>query len=227
MAIKRVQVARFTDLHGGPWQIEITDRGRLAAALGEPLLIAFCRCFVHADRINSLSCFFVLSIKVLGEKSVAHERNLQTMFWFVAGTLLELRRAVQDLEKELKAASLMSPRLKGWRTLRELQTWTRGKLLWRVRNKIAYHADSDEIRAGLKVLLASRDRWLLIRGDDNRMVSAQVPFGTEPLLKGLRISKRDMLNFIRGAAKRQLRIPSALQDLFKTILQRRGLDIGH
>ena len=226
MEIKRVQVARFTDLLGGQWQIEVTDRGRIAAALGEPLLIAFCRCFVHADRINSLSCFFVLSIKVLGEKSVAHERNLQTMFWFVAGTLLELRRAVQDLEKELKAAGLMSPRLKGWRIFRELQTWAGGKLLWRLRNKISFHADPDEIQAGLRDLLASRDRWLLIKGDDRRMLSAQVPFGTEPLLRGLSISKRDILNFIRGVAKRQLQIPSALQDLFKTILQRRGLDIG-
>jgi hypothetical protein len=55
------------------------------------------------------------------------------------------------------------------------------------------------------------------------MTTTQVAFGLEPLLKGLNISRRDMHFLIKGAARRQLRIPTALQEVFLAILDQKGL----
>ena len=221
MRRRRAQVGLYTREPNRPWQIEITDSARLESALGTPLLMAFCRCFVHADRINSLTSFGALSNRGYPPHSVAHQRNLQTMFWFTAGTLLELRRALPDLESALVGAGVMSPRLPGWRVFRELKAWSKGPLLWKLRNKMVFHVDAGDVKAGVQSLLRSGDPWVYLTGDNDQMLTSQVQLGTEALWHGLKISQRDMSNLIRGAAKHQMRVPSALQILFSAVLRRR------
>lgn len=225
MARKRRTVGIQRALPGGPWEIEITDRKLLVSSLGEPLVVAFCRCFVHADRLTALSSFGGLSANAHGENSVAHDRNRQTMFWFVTGTFLEFQPAINGLTGELRRAGLLTPRLRGWGALKELQGWSRGALLRRLRNNAAFHVDEPAIRAGVIGLAAGRERWILARGDDRRMLTAQIPFGMEALLKGLSITRADMHNLIRGAAKRQRRVPGALQGMFLAALRRKGLTL--
>ncbi len=225
MARKRLTVGTFRTLPGGPWEIEITDRRLLVSTLGDSLIVAFCRCFVHADRLTALTSFGALSVNAHGENSVAHERNLQTMFWFVTGTFLELQPAINGLTRELRRAGLLTPRLRGWAALKEVQGWSRGPLLRRLRNKVVFHVDEPEVRAGVMALAAGKERWLLARGDDRRMMTAQIPFGMEALLKGLTISRADAHNFIRSAAKRQRRVPAALQEMFLAVLRRKGLTL--
>jgi len=147
------------------------------------------------------------------------------MFWFVTGTFLEFQPAINGLTGELRRAGLLTPRLRGWTALKQLQGWSRGPLLRRLRNKVAFHVDEPEIRAGVIGLVAGRERWILARGDDRRMMTAQIPFGMEALLKGLSITRADMHNLIRGAAKRQRRVPDALQDMFLAVLRRKGLTL--
>lgn len=223
MRRQRAAVGRLTGSPTARWEIEITDRARLESALGAPLLAAFCRCFVHADRINSLTSFGALSNRAYSPDSVSHQRNLQTMFWFVAGTLLELRRALPDLEAALLSTGLMSPRLPGWRVFRELKAWSKGALLWKLRNKMAFHVDAGDVKAGVQSLLIRRDRWVYLTGDSPQILNTQVHLGTEALWHGLKISHRDMNNLIRGAQKHQMRVPSALQDLFSASLRRKGV----
>ena len=41
----------------GKWKIELRNFQQLDAALGRDVLTAFCRCFVHVNRLNStISC---------------------------------------------------------------------------------------------------------------------------------------------------------------------------
>jgi hypothetical protein len=82
--------------------------------------------------------------------------------------------------------------------------------------------DEGDVRAGLRDLTSSGHAWILVRGDDKRMATTQIPFGYEPLFRGLKVSRRDMRDLMRGTAKRQ-KVPSNLQDLFQTILSRKGL----
>lgn len=223
---KKAVVGAYRELTGGSWETVITDRHALASALGEPLLGSFCASFIHADRLISLSSFVGLSVNHYGQHSAALERNLQTMFWFNAGVLLELRRAIIDLDSELRAVGIRPSTLKGWRELRELRGWKEGRLLWHLRNKIGFHVDQKEVRKGVRALLAEKERWVLARGDDARLATAYVPFGLEPLMRGLAITKKEMRAFIRQAAKRQLHIPGALRNVFMAALRRKGLLVG-
>jgi hypothetical protein len=208
---------------GGKWEVEITDRPLLVATLGEPLVVAFCRCFVHGDRLAALSSLVVGTIGDTRRLSVATKRNLDTIFWYSTGTLLELQKALADLARELHAAGLTTVRLKGWPVLRELSSWSQSKLLRHLRNKIAFHVDTAEIRAGLRAPVPAGEPWLLAHGDDVSMHDAHVPFGTHPLLVGLQIRRQDMGPLIKGVVERQRRIPLALHDAFLTVLRRKGL----
>jgi hypothetical protein len=207
------------------WEVEITDRPLLVATLGEPLVVAFCRCFVHGDRLSALRSLVVGTIGNTRKLSVATKRNLDTIFWYSAGTLLELQKSLADLDRELHQAGLTTVRLKGWPALRELSSWSRSKLLRRLRNKVAFHVDAAEIRAGLRAPIPAGEPWLLAQGDDASMHKAHVPFGTHPLLVGLQIRRQDMGPLIRGVVERQRRIPLALHDAFLAVLRRKGLVI--
>src|SRR5262245_35969143 len=78
------------------WKIELRNFKQLDEALGRDVLNAFCRCFVHADRLTStISCIFA-SEKLYTRESVGFERDLHTMVWFTIGTLRELALAIKD-----------------------------------------------------------------------------------------------------------------------------------
>ena len=89
--------ARGTDR----WSIEVRDFPKFLDALGPDVVGAFARCFVHADRLVSLTSFAYHSLKQYPEDSPAFGRNLQTMVWFVVGTLRELALAIRDLRSAL------------------------------------------------------------------------------------------------------------------------------
>jgi hypothetical protein len=224
--VKKTVVARYHELPAGGWEIVISDRRTLVSVLGEQLMGCFCAAFIQADRLNALSSFVLLSDEHHGQDSRAHERNLHAMLWFNAGVLLEFRRAVQDLDRELQAKGINPSTLSGWRVLRQVRDWKQGQLLWRLRNKIGFHADQKEIRKGLRALLPEREPWVMVRGDDARVATSYVPFGLQPLMRGLAITKREMRGFIRQAAKRQLEVPPAVQNVFMATLRRKRLSVA-
>jgi len=47
--------------------LELTDVAALIDRIGERVMVAFCRCLVHVDRLNSLLDFVQMSIDVHGE----------------------------------------------------------------------------------------------------------------------------------------------------------------
>jgi hypothetical protein len=224
MARKKLIVGTSRTAANGNWVIEIDDPATLVTGLGEPLVAAFCQCFIHVDRISALTAFGALSDRMYGHGTVAHERNLHAMFWYVAGTLFELQHAIGALRSALGSAGLFNPRMKGWRGIGELHSWSKTPLLKRLRNKLAYHVDRPEIIAGLREVVTSGKPWILARGDDNRMETTQIPMGYEPLLRGLKVNGKDMRELVRGVARRQ-RVPGSFQLLFLAVLSKRGLGL--
>src|SRR2546428_5042060 len=82
---------------GSKWKIRLKDVGAFREQLGPDVLNAFCRCFVHVDRLQALNSFAFVSEKYHGPHSVAFGRNLNTMVWFTVGTLRELASTIRDL----------------------------------------------------------------------------------------------------------------------------------
>ena len=161
----------------GGWEVEITDRPLLVRTLGEGLLVAFCRCFIHGDRLAALTSLGKGTCSADGVRTVAGERDLDALLWFACGTLRELTKAVADVERELRAGGVEATPLRGWTVLRELSSWSKRGLLRHVRNKIGFHVDPNMIRAGLTAESPEAEPWLLAHGDRPSMADAHTPFG--------------------------------------------------
>jgi len=106
--------AELVQQEGGKWKIELKQFAAFREQLGSDVVNAFCRCFVHADRLQSLISFTYASEQLHGRESVAFTRNLHTMVWFTVGTLRELATAIRDLRAALKKRGLLDVTAEPW-----------------------------------------------------------------------------------------------------------------
>ena len=106
---------------GDQWEIELRNPQDFDNRVGRDVLNAFCRCFVHVDRLNSMVSCMHTSQCHHGRDSVAYARDLDTLAWFTVGTLRELARAIRKLRSALAQRSLLDPESDPWLTLRKLE----------------------------------------------------------------------------------------------------------
>jgi hypothetical protein len=134
------------------WSIETPPVAELERLLGVPLLIELCRLSVAADRLLSLGDFGLFNDQQRKEGlEILHDRNLQTMFWLVCGTLHEAIDAITEMEM-LGIEGLLASfdDRKPWIELRTFAArWNDDPIYQKVRNKIAFHLDRSAIRKGL------------------------------------------------------------------------------
>jgi len=209
----------------GAWRFEITDLAAVRTAMGDDLLAAFCQCFVHADRLTALTDFGSMSGQRHGETSVAHARNLQTMFWLVAGTLRELGLAVRYLRSQLAKRQLLGNLGDAWQTVRQIEQWEDDPQRRDLRNKLGFHVDADVIRRGLHELVGTGGTVVVAAGDGQKVYRTHLPFGLDAAFRGLEIPESEVEPLIRSTADHQL-VPKALYDLFTTVLGQSGVSHG-
>src|SRR6266540_1638921 len=147
-------------LPDGPWAFETRDLDAVARALGEDVLVALQRCFVWADRLQSLLSFGYHEKEP--KRSMAHERNLHFTAWTGGGILFEAAEAVNDLNTAGVAALLQDPT--DWRKLlRMARRWRKNRLLVRVRQNLAFHVDRKLMRLGTDMLLKGLGKTTSLR----------------------------------------------------------------
>src|SRR5207244_3559242 len=126
---------------------------------------AFCRCFAHADRLQSLIGLALLSEKYHGKDSVAFGRDLSTMVWFTVGALRELARAIQSLRGPLHRRGLLEPDSEPWLKLRGLEDrWNGNEFFRKKRDIIAFHIDPEIVDRGLDELVKDNAEVFLSEG---------------------------------------------------------------
>ena len=91
------------------WKLELRNLGRFDEVFDRRVLNAFCRCFVHVNRLNSMISCMYTSEQYHGRQSVAYARDLNTLMWFTVGTLRELARAIQHLRSALATCDRLDP----------------------------------------------------------------------------------------------------------------------
>ncbi len=147
------------------WRIEARSFSRLRQALGPDVTNAFCRCFVHADRLTSLIGFVFSSEERYGNDSPPFHRDLQTMVWFTVGTLRELALAIRDLRSAMAKRGTLDINAAPWEALREVERrWEDDPFYRSMRNIVAFHVDPEMTEKGLEAL-AKQERVVLIQGE--------------------------------------------------------------
>ena len=190
--------------------------------------MAFCRCFVHADRLTSATTCTDVSEKLHGKDSIVFGRDLLAMVWFTIGTLRELGSALRDLRSALAQRKLLDSDSAPWVTLRELEArWDRDKFFRKMRNVAAFHIDKKIIDAGLTNMLKDSGVVPLAEGDEGKKnISSRMSVGTLALHAGLWPELKDLDAYgeiIRTISKDNAEVGLAIQTAFIQACEKAGI----
>ena len=179
------QIEFVEEATDGPWKLKLRNLARFDELFGRRVLTAFCRCFVHVDRLNSLISCMHTSEQYHGGDSVAYARDLNTLVWFTVGTLRELAHAIQHLRSALARCGRLDPESAPWVTLRDLEQRWENDVYPRMRNQAAFHVDEEVIGRGLNELVNDEDDVTLAEGYGPRHVASRLTLGLLALHNGL------------------------------------------
>ena len=199
----------------GPWEFKLRNLRRFDEVFGRPVLSAFCRCFVHVDRLNSLISSMHTSQQSHGTNSVAYSRDLNTLVWFTVGTLRELALAIRGLRAALATCGRLDTENAPWVALRNLERrWENDADYRRMRNQAAFQVDPEVIERGLNVLVENEDDVTLAEGCGAKHVDSRVTLGLLSLHNGLELDVEGIGEFLEAVMEGHMVAGKAIQDAF-------------
>jgi hypothetical protein len=222
---ERIKVYRlglvYTTKSDGTRLLETTDLDALRKALGDGVLVSFLRCFVWADRLQSLIHFGYLDKSPTD--SLRYMRDLNMIAWFGGGVLYEAADAVIGLEKAGVVVKLADTA--HWRKLRAMaRRWLRNRLLIRVRNNFAFHVDPKTVRKGVAAACQEGERRLILGSDGGKKAGHfSLSLGIDLLLKGLNVREVDLHRVIRIMAHDHAHFSGLVQKVFSEALKGCGV----
>lgn len=189
---------------GGPSRLRTSGLASLLAKLGEDVLVQYCRCYVHADRLESLVSMLHSSLEKQGPKGAASFRLYLTSHLFTIGTLFEAATALTALRKALEGRGLFDE--EEWKA--GLQTWLawshRTPFAGRVRKKAAFHVDPEWIREGLRGLAKGDSPFTLLANDSRKARDAYIPLAHSAMLAGANLAQSDVLDALPADVETEL-----------------------
>jgi hypothetical protein len=217
---------------GGNWDLSTRDLGHLRGVLGGDVFLAFCRCFVFSDRLETLLAWQYLSQEHLPGREVLQRRNFDTFLWFAFATLRELAKAVTHLRDQLSEAGLLNSVL--WeKTLGTFDMkWAEGSRVKMMRDKGGTHVELKTLASGIQAIEAGTaivgsargKRTVLMEGDhrDRRQDSAFV-LGAAAIESGLGLTLDELKEVIAEPAKK-LNAYASITAVFLDVLKQRRMN---
>lgn len=210
----------WEDQDGGPKRLRTSGLASFVAKFGEDLLIQYCRCYVHADRLESLVSMLHWALK--NQSGVAAIRIYLTFQAFAVGTLFEATASINALAKALKEAGIFEK--KEWEEgLGKWIAWSKDRpWVEYVRKKAAFHVDADWVREGLRAF--SDEPFTVMTWDSRKARDSYMPLAHSAMLAGAHLAKSDFLDAMSAEKELGLvRLKDALGKSFLKTLDRRGL----
>ena len=208
------------------WKIELKNFAQYRDVLGPDVVNAFCRCFIHADRLTSMVSFAYVSDQHHGRDSVAFGRNLYVMVWFTVGTLRELARSINDCRNALAKRGMLDPHAAPWIKLREVEDrWERDASYRQMRDKVAFHVDADVVEKGLAELLKDNRDVILCKGEGPKADASSMTLGLEAQINGLEMDLEAYGKFVTTVSEDH-GIGNAIQEAFILATRAAGIPFG-
>lgn len=205
---------KLTEDTTGRWKMELMNFPEFEKALGREVLNAFCRCFVHADRLTSMISCIHASEQHHGPHSTAHRRDHLSMAWFTIGTLRELARAIGVVHDALYKRGALEPESKHWTVLRKLRRrWDKDAVFRKSRDRAAFHVDPDVIDKGLDELV-KHHVVELAEGQGEKNIDSALTLGDLALLIGLELNSDGFRTFIDKVSTDHFAAAEAVQLAF-------------
>ena len=205
------------------WEIELQDLKAFDDVMSRDVLNAFCRCFVHADRLNSTINCMHTSEQHHGGESVAYVRDLNALVWFTVGTLRELARAIRCLRSALAKQKLLDPKSDPWIRLSDLEKrWEDNEFYRKKRDFGAFHVDRKIIDKGLNELV-DEETVTLAEGQGDKLVDSRLVLGFLALHNGLDMGLDQHRQFLEVVKADHVVANRAIQSAFILASEAKGI----
>lgn len=206
------------------WRLFVSDLAAVRRRLGPDVLEAFCRCYVHADRLVGLITMFLDAMDARGTESVRSRRCLMAFYPFAVGTLRELGYALDYLAGALRRRGILD--VEAWKNgLRKWQIWSESATSTGVRDQISFHLDSRIVHAGVESIsnrLAGA-KVCLYEGDKPDLPDSWFRLAHVALLEGAHLQYGDLETLMTEPAKLMI-VHDDLDKAFRSALVTVGLD---
>jgi hypothetical protein len=207
------------------WRLEASDLSSLAGAIGTDLFKAFCRCFVHCNRLVSLAQLVLLNAEHVRLDSIPGGRNARTIVWLAAGTLRELSLSLQILRSELRKRQWLDLDVAALETCRALEVrWQEDDQHRQLRDQVAFHVDADVVARGIDALLARGGTAALAEGGGPLDQETSFTIADEAVILGAGDDVEATLASLRDVHADQ-RVHLAVQTLFVAAVERGGVAV--
>jgi hypothetical protein len=208
------------------WRLEIKDLAVLRAHVGEDVVKAFVRCFVHSDRLVSLAHFGPLCHEA-GIKQVALDRNHLTAVWFAIGTLRELGVSLRALRSALAKRGLLGIDIGPIDKLKAVEDrWENNAFLRGLRNTHAFHVNEDIITTGLKRLYNRTRPVTIVEGDSKADYETSTRIGSDAMFLGLGIDE-SAIKQVFQIVYDDFKIYLEIERVFLGVMKKVGVEVRH
>jgi hypothetical protein len=207
--------------------VEIRDLEAFRASLGPEVLTGFIRCFVHADRLQSLTSFMFISRAYYGDDAVPFKRNLQTMIWFAVGTLRELAHAIRELRSAMHKRGILDKEAPAMQRLREVERkWDRVAFFRDKRDKAAFHVDAAVIDDGIQAIMRDLGPHVVLSEGTGRHMDARwLSLGELALVNGIVSDLPEFERFVSTVGT-DYGIGETVMEAFLNALKAAGIPYG-
>ena len=213
-----------TDRHTGRISIETTEPKVLARLIDPRILTHLLRGLLAADHITSLYQLKTLNSTHMRARSVAQERNLQTLASLVWGYLYEAGNALDKLNGQKIRALLTDT--KTWDDLEAMRKrWSSGNpLTSKIRNNISFHLGDEEFYLdGLAELAQSNGPAILFEMDGEDATDLRWHLPPTVLFMGLGITPSAISTLMESAQHDAAALGNRLNRVLVDLLEQRGV----
>jgi hypothetical protein len=174
------------------WELRVSSLRDFVDFAGRDLTVALCRCYVQADRINSLAIMLYFTRPSHTPQSVAEIRDSLTFDFFMMGTLWEYSDALSQLREAEKRRRIFDR--SAWKKLDRCKRVGESTVHRVIRNEAAFHVDRNLVSKGVsKVLKATKGPFAILAGDDDKQRNSFGRLAHEALVSGLAARTRGRL----------------------------------
>jgi SEC-C motif len=212
------------DQQTGRILVETTEPRVLATLINPKILTHLLRGLLAADHITSLYQLKTLNSTHMRARSVAQERNLQTLASLVWGYIYEAGNALDKLNGQKLRALLTDTR--AWDELEAIRKrWSSGNpLASKIRNNVSFHLGDEAFYvAGLAELAQSNDPAILFETDGEDATDLRWHLPPTVLFMGLGITPTEISTFIDCAQDDAAALGNRLNRVLVDLLEQRGV----
>lgn len=225
---KRSTVSQLGDMHVevdglGNKKMTIPDLEAFRDRLGREVTEAFCRCFVHSERLAALADWIRMLDKHEDHEAVTTGRDLWTVLWFAVGTLKEFGMELDGLKGHLRRTGLYD-RIANWGILNEVsRTWVHDDKYNQLRDHVSFHTNHNVIRNGLQRLVELKTPAAFGTEQKDGRGFTRIGLNCQLLGLGLELTEEEFKPLYELAATHTVKAQGHLHQVFGQVLKARGI----